>query len=189
MPTLGPNGWQVDTPQVQRLRVDEEQIGFWAGKFFRSYLELNVPVAGPFVSARFTSPIDFILWAQTLDLSQGALRCEIFVGNVVPIVPAGVWSQVPLIGVNRMLNGRPQPYYTPQVTIETGGSFTGGTAVDLMTLRAAGQNGQASNVGESSTERGLPPGVYYIRLSTITGGLAVNDPAQGVYSIVWEERP
>ncbi|MFC4518603.1 hypothetical protein [Cupriavidus pinatubonensis] len=186
MPTLGPNGWQVETPQVQRLRVDEEQIGFWAGKFFRSYLELNIPVAGPMVSARFTSPIDFILWAQTLELSQGALRLEIFTGAVVP---SGSWTQVPVIGVNRMLNGRPQPYYVPQVTIETGGSFTGGTAVDLLTVRAAGQNGQASNVGESSTERGLPPGTYYIKLSTITGGLAVNDAAQGVYSIVWEERP
>lgn len=168
----------------QRLRVDPGQTGFFAGRMFRTYLELLIPVAGPAVCARFTSPIDFILWSQVLTLSQGALRCEVFAGAVTP---SGVWTPGPVIGVNRMVE-RPQPYYAPQVTVESGGQFTGGTPVDLLMLRTASQNGQSSNVGEGQTERGLPPGTYYVRFSTLTGGLAVNDAAQGTYAVEWEER-
>ena len=49
---------------AQRMRVDPGQTGFFAGRMFRSYLEQIIPVAGPAVSARFTSPVDFILWQQ-----------------------------------------------------------------------------------------------------------------------------
>ncbi|WP_066735657.1 hypothetical protein [Cupriavidus sp. D384] len=169
-----------------RVRVDPGQTGFFAGRFFRSYLEAVVPVAGPAVSARLTSPVDFILWSQVLTLTQGALRCEVFTGAT----PSGSWSALPVIGVNRM-SERPLyngAVYSPVVTVETGGSFTGGTPVDLMMVRTASQNGQSSNVGTNQSERGLPAGIYYIRFSTITGGLTVNDAAQMVYAIEWEER-
>ena len=186
--SLGANGWIVDPPQVERLRVDEGQIGFWAGKFFRAYVEAVIPTAGPAVSFRFISPIDFILWSQSLVLTQGALRLEVFTDpGGTPITPSGTWTNIPIIGVNRM-STRPQPFYPSQITIQTGGSFTGGTAVDLMMVRTASQNGQSSNVGGISTERGLPATTFYGRLSTLTGGLAVNDAAQALYSIVWEER-
>lgn len=168
----------------QRLRVDPGQTGFFAGRFFRSYVEAVIPVAGPPVSFRFTSPLDFILWVQELTLTQGALRLEIFTGAT----PAGTWTQLPVIGVNRMAQ-RPQPYYTAQCTVETGGSFTGGTSVDLVLVRTSSANNSAQNVGDNTTERGLPAGVYFGRFSTLTGGLTVNDAAQMVYSIVWEERP
>ena len=64
-----------------------------------------------------------------------------------------------------------------------------GTSVDLLLVRTASANNSASNVGGSMTERGLPAGTYYIRLSTLTGGVTVNDAAQLIYSLVWEERP
>jgi len=161
-----------------------EQVGFFAGRMFRTYLESVIPVAGPSVSFRFVSPIDFILWQQTLTLTQGALRLEIFTGT---ITPSGSWTTLPSIGVNRMLE-RPIPVYTSQVVVETGGSFTGGVPVDLMLLRTASTNGQALNVGIQATERGLPAGSYYGRFSTITGGLTVNDAAQMLYTLRWEER-
>lgn len=173
----------------RRVRVDPGQTGFFAGKFFRSYLEAVIPVAGPPVSLRFTSPIDFILWSQSLTLTQGALRMEVFTGAVTP---SGTWTATPagVIGVNRMAQ-RPQPYYTPQATIETGGTFTGGTAVDLMMVRCATNQGNSSsqNAGTESTERGLPAGVYYIRFSTLTGGVVPTDAAQMIYTLEWEERP
>jgi len=164
--------------------VVNEQLGYLSGRMFRTYLESVIPTAGPAVSFRFISPIDFILWQQTLTLTQGALRLEVFTGAVTP---SGSWTALPNIGVNRMLE-RPAPAYVPQVVVETGGSFTGGTAVDLMLLRTASTNGQALNVGIQSTERGLPAGSYYGRFSTLTGGLPVNDPAQMLYTIRWEER-
>lgn len=167
----------------QRLRVDPGQTGFFTGQMFRTYLETVIPTAGPAVSFRFTSPIDFILWEQTLTLTQGALRFEVFTGAT----PSGSWTTLPVIGVNRM-SERPTPLYTPQVTVETGGSFTGGTPVDLMLIRTSAANNQAANVGGDSSERGLPAGTYYGRFSTLTGGLTVNDAAQMVYTLRWEER-
>lgn len=33
-----------------------------------------------------------------------------------------------------------------------------------------------------------PAGTYYGRLQTLTGGVAVNDAAQFLYHLIWEER-
>lgn len=171
----------------QRLRVDPGQTGFFAGRMFRTYLEFVMPVAGPAVCARFTAPIDFILWSQSLTITQGAVRYEVFAAAPTPIVPTGTWTAGPVIGVNRM-SERPQPFYTSQCTVESGGQFTGGNPLDLMQIRTASTNGQSSNVGNGTSERGLGAGVFYVRMSTLTGGLTVNDAAQGVISLLWEER-
>ncbi|MNS53860.1 hypothetical protein D3C71_1268760 [compost metagenome] len=168
-----------------RLRVDAGQTGFFAGRMFRSYINAVIPVAGPAVSFRFTSSKDFILWNQHLELTQGALQLEVFTGAVTP---SGTWTQRPIIGVNRM-SERPTPFYVPVITLESGGAFTGGTAVDLIQLRSSSANNSATNVGGEWTERGLPAGTYYGRFSTLTGGLTVNDAAQMLYSLTWEERP
>lgn len=168
----------------QRLRVDDGSTGFFAGRVFRSYLEQVIPTAGPPVTIRFTSPIDFILLSQTLTITQGALRMEVWTGAT----PSGSWTTMPVIGVNRM-SERPTPLYTAQCTLDFGGTITGGTAVDLQLLRTAAQNAQAQNVaGILPDGRGLPAGVYYIKFSTLTGGLTVNDAAQMVYALEWEER-
>ena len=167
-----------------RLRVDAGQTGFFAGRMFRSYISAVIPVAGPAVSFRFTSSKDFILWNQHLELTQGALQLEVFTGAVTP---SGTWTQRPIIGVNRM-SERPTPFYVPVITLESGGAFTGGTAVDLIQLRSSSANNSATNVGGEWTERGLPADTYYGRFSTLAGGLTVNDAAQMLYSLTWEER-
>lgn len=170
--------------QSRRLRVDPGQTGFFAGKFFRSYVESVIPTAGPSFQFRFTSPIDFILWSQVLELTQGALELRIYTGAT----SSGSWTARPIIGVNRMAE-RPQPPYASQATLETGGNFTGGTEVDLIKVRAAAANNGAQNVGVEASERGLPAGVYHGRFQTLTGGVTVNDAAQLLYSLLWEERP
>lgn len=167
-----------------RLRVDPGQTGFFAGRFFRSYIESLIPVSGPSVQFRFTSPVDFILWSQVLELTQGALELRVYTGAT----SSGTWTQRPVIGVNRMAE-RPQPYYTPLVTLETGGNFTGGTEVDLIKVRTSSANNSAQNVGAQASERGLPAGTYHGRFTTLAGGVTVNDAAQMVYSLLWEERP
>lgn len=167
-----------------RMRVDPGQTGFFAGKMFRSYIEAIIPKAGQDLSFRFTSTVDFILWAQALTLTQGALSFRIFTGSTA----SGTWTQRPVIGVNRMAS-RPFPYYTPVATIETGGAFTGGTEVDATLVRASASNNSAQNVGAEFGERGLPAGIYFGRFSTLTGGLTVNDDAQMMFQIRWEERP
>lgn len=170
--------------QNRRLRVDPGQTGFFAGKFFRAYIESVIPTAGPSFQFRFTSPIDFVLWSQVLELTQGALELRIYTGAT----SSGSWTSRPVIGVNRMAE-RPQPPYASQVTLETGGNFTGGTEVDLIKVRAAAANSGAQNVEVQASERGLPAGVYHGRFQTLTGGVTVNDAAQLLYSLLWEERP
>lgn len=167
-----------------RIRVDPGQTGFFAGRMFRNYHEALIPVAGPSVQFRFTSPVDFILWQQNLDLTQGALEMRVYTGAT----PSGTYVDKTPIGVNRMAE-RPQPYYDAQCRIGFGGNFTGGTEVDLLKLRASAANNTANNVGGDFSERGLPAGTYYGRFSTLTGGVTVNDAAQMVYLLLWEERP
>lgn len=172
--------------QSSRLRVDPGQTGFFAGRMFRSFFSSTIPVAGPAQSFRFVSPIDFILWSQELTLTQGALQFEVFTGAT----DGGGWTtELPIIGVNRM-SERPTPFYTPQITIQTDGSFTGGTRVDLMIVNAGANVGNQSsqNAGGQTTERGLPAGTYFGRFSTLTGGIAPVDAALFLYNLAWEER-
>lgn len=169
----------------QRIRVDPGQTGFFAGRMFRSYTEQIIPVAGPSVQFRFTAPIDFILWSQVLTLTQGAIRLEIYTGAT----PSGVWTPLPVFGINRM-SERPSPFYTSLCTVDVGGDFSGGTEVDRVIVRASSNVGNqgSQNVGGEVSERGLPAGVYFGRLSTLTGGVAPVDAAQLIYSLSWEER-
>lgn len=168
----------------RRLRVDPGQTGFFAGKFFRSYAEASIPTGGPSFQLRFTSPVDFILWSQVLTLTQGAVEFRVYTGAA----GSGAWTDLSPIGVNRMA-ARPQPYYTAQARLATGGNFTGGTEVDLIKIRTSAQNATASNIQESASERGLPAGTYFMRIQTLTGGVTVNDAAQLIYTLLWEERP
>lgn len=167
-----------------RLRVDVGETGFFERRMFRTYYELNIPADGSAPRQfRFTAPINFILWEQTLELDQGALRYEVFIGAT----SSGTWTALPIIGQNRMTEA---PLYNPVCTVETGGNFTGGTVVDLLRVRTAAVNNQATNVGNAaSSERGLPAGTYHVRVNTLTGGLPVNDAAQGIITLRWEERP
>lgn len=174
----GPDG------RAPRLRVDPGQTGFFDGRMFRNYINGVIPTVGPTVQFRFTAVVDFILWVQQMDLTQGALQMEVFTGAT----STGVWTDLTPIGLNRMLS-RPQPYYVPVNKLSIGGDFTGGTQVDLMQLRAAAANNNANNVGGDFSERGLPPAVFHGRFSTLAGGLTVNDAAQFLYQLYWEERP
>ncbi|AXF52877.1 MAG: hypothetical protein [Bacteriophage sp.] len=167
-----------------RLRVDTGQTGFFAGRMFRSFLQGVVPVAGPTVQFRIFSPIDFVLWSNEISLTQGAVQMSLYTGAT----PSGTWTKAPTIGVNRM-QSRPQPYYESPIYLESGGDFTGGTLVDPVPVRAPAGNNNADNVKESASERGLPAGTYYGRISTLTGGLQVNDDAHFTYKPSWEDRP
>lgn len=169
--------------KAARIRVDPGQTGFFAGRFFRSYIEATIPIAGPSLQMKFSCPVDFILWSQVLSLTQGALEFRVYTGAT----ESGTWNARPIIGVNRMIQ-RPQPYYSPLATFYTGGNFTGGTEVDVIKIRTASQNVSSSNIEEQASERGLPPGDYYGRFQTLTGGLNVNDAALMIYSLLWEER-
>lgn len=177
---LSPDLYTSGTEGFRRLRVDTGQTGFFEGREFRTFYELNI-ATGTSVYIRFTSPIDFIIFEQSLTLDSGSVRFTALTGST----PGGTYSNVlPVVGKNRMVT-RKAPFYLSQITISSGGTATGGTIVELFRVTAANATAQQQTVlGAASTERGLPAGTYYLRLENIG-----NSAATGVYTLIWEERP
>lgn len=177
---LSPDLYTSDTEGFRRLRVDAGQTGFFEGREFRTFYELNI-ATGTSVYIRFTSPVNFIIFEQSLTLDSGSIRFTALTGAT----PAGTYSTVlPVIGKNRMTT-RKAPFYSAQSTVATGGTATGGTIVELFRVVAANATAQQQTVlGAASTERGLPAGTYYLRLENFG-----NNAATGVYTLIWEERP
>lgn len=169
----------------RRIRVDVAQTGFFEGREFRSFAELSIP-SGQSQWIRVTAPVEFILFEQVLSIDAGGVRFSAYAGAT----GTGDYStSLPVIGKNRMVTRRDyntvSGHYEPQITVATGGSATGGTLVEVARLVAAGATAQQATVGSiMATERGLPVGVYYLKLENIS-----NTTATGVYSIFWEERP
>lgn len=177
---LSPDLYTSDTEGFRRLRVDAGQTGFFEGREFRTFYELNI-ATGTSVYIRFTCPVDFIIFEQSLTLDSGSVRFTAITGAT----PAGTYSNtLPVIGKNRMTS-RKTPFYSAQSTVATGGTATGGTIVELFRVVAANATAQQQTVlGAASTERGLPAGTYYLRLENFG-----NNAATGVYTLIWEERP
>lgn len=174
-----------------RVRVDVGQTGFFEGREFRAYFEFSdeenteLAVAGV-RRFKFSSPVDFILQSQLIEVDKGGVRLQAFTGAT----DGGGWSSVSVVGKNRSPTRRVFPngsYYVGQATFYTGGTFTGGTQVDVIRARTAAQTVSATNVGASQDDvRFLPAGDYFLIMQPLIG---VNDPSEGTYSISWEERP
>lgn len=164
----------------RRVRVDVAQTGFFEGREFRSFYEFNIP-QGQTVTLRFSSPVDFILFRQSLSVDAGGIRLVAYANATA----GGVFSiALPIIGKNRMAS-RATPYYTVQATIRTGGFTVGGNIVEVVRVVSANATAQAATVGgQFADERGLPAGDYFIDLQNTS-----NSAATGVYSLFWEERP
>lgn len=169
--------WTTNTESFRRLRVDVAQTSFFLGKQFRSYYDFTLSALGVRYF-RFTSLVDFVLYEQNISISDGAVRLSVWTGAT----PSGSWTSIPVIGKNRM-SSIPQPPYVTQVTFETGGTFTGGTEVEVIRVVSATATAQRSSVGASSgDERGLPASTFYIKVEA-TAGTPVC-----VYNLFHEER-
>lgn len=164
----------------RRVRVDSGQTGFFEGREFRTFREFSIPT-GQSLFIKFVSPIDFILFEQSLTLDAGSVRFTALTGST-EATPFN--TPLPVVGKNRMAL-RPLPYYVPVILVTTGGTVTGGTIVEVFRVVAANATAQQQTVGGAAqTERGLPAGTYYLRIENIG-----NATATGVYSLFWEERP
>lgn len=181
MSTIGNTGLPADLLTAdrrgtRRLRVDVGQTGFFERREFRISEELNIPT-GTSLVYRFESPVNFILWEQVLECDANLLKFEAIVGGT----EGGTFTPVPIWGKNRM---NEQPEYTGQVMVSKGGTVAGGQVAEFLRIKAAGATAQRSSVGMSvGSERGLPAGVYHMKLSAIGGDVT------GTFALVWEERP
>ena len=158
----------------RRLRVDDGQTGFFAGREFRAYHEFTANTV-----FKVVVPINVILWDLSILLSAGQARLETVVGGT----EGGSFSvPVPVFPRNTMTE-RQTPLYTNQVAISSGGTHTGGTVLDILVNKTADNSNFSASAGsEGGDERGIGPGTYYFRL-TVTG------TTSGIIKARWEERP
>lgn len=184
VPDFGPNDLLTSSAEsFRRVRVDPAQTGFFEGREFRTFYEFSI-AGGTSVVLKFSCPVDFILFAQKLTVDAGSIRLSAITG-ATESTPFN--TAMPVIGKNRMASRRKYPggYYAAQATIASGGTITGGTVVEVVRVVSNGATAQQSTVGgQTSDERGLPAGAYYLKLEKIGLGAAT-----GVYSLFWEERP
>lgn len=165
----------------RRVRVDVGQTGFFAGREFRTFRELNIAASTTLV-IKAVVPINVILFGLKASIESGQLRLATVAGGT----PGGSFSEtLPIFGRNNM-SERPEPFYVPQVVLTAGGTHTDGTEIDVLRLKANANTNQASTVGaEGGDERGVAAATYHFRLQN----LSATDAVVGVFSARWEERP
>lgn len=162
--------------EVRRLRVDVGQTGFFAGREFRTFLELDISNT---LTIQVNVPLDVILFNLQLDLVEGGARIATIVGGT----PSGSFGvTMPVIPVNSMSNA---PAYTPLVTLAHGGSVSGGTVLDVLLAQTSNIGSAAQSVGAGGQgERGIAAGTYYYQIEPTSGSNLV-----AVFRGRWEERP
>lgn len=178
----------------RRLRVDQGQTGFFEGREFRTFKELNIPgSAGTKLVVKVVVPLNIIFHAASFEVDSGALRVSTVAGGTeggtfndpLPIIPKNRMTEVPTYEDT----GLP---YAAQVTLAaggtlTGGTLTGGTVLDVVRLvtSAGGQSQNVEAVGNGDdAERGIAPGTYYFVFELLTGTTVT-----GTFHAHWEERP
>lgn len=164
-----------------RVKVDVAQTGFFRGREFRTFKEINIGAGQTYV-VKAEVLGNLILQGLDLVLDDGVVRLTTVVGGAA----GGTWAEtLPVFNRNNMSIGPDREALVAATTVLTaGGTHTGGTVLDIVRLRAANATGAASSVGLSaSDERGIAAGTYYFRLENLGAGAAV-----GVWRARWEER-
>jgi len=188
---LTASGWQVEPAGAERQRVDDEEIGFYDGREFRTFKEFSQP-AGTAIAAganyviKAVVPINVILSGLSLNFDNGQIRMETVIGGT----EGGVFGEtLPLFAANNM--GVPDRslvpgggFYLPKTILTAGGTLTGGTVIDVIRLKVENSTGAAASVGNiPQDERGVAANTYYFRLFNIGAGVA-----EGTFKARLEER-
>ena len=162
----------------RRLRVDVAQTGFFAGREFRTFKEINLATSQAYY-VKAVVPVNIILFANVISLTGGELKLYTSVGGT----ESGTFSETLPIFARNTMSERPTPVYTPQVVLTAGGIVTGETNLDLVWVKAADNTNFSGNVGGSTgDERGVAANTYHFRLLSVSA-------STGVWNVWWEERP
>lgn len=161
-----------------RLRVDVGQTGFWAGREAATFLKFDIPTATTQV-IKVVAPLNTVVQILGASLILGIVEIELVQGGT----EGGAFSTpLPVYRTNVMTTASA---YTPQVTMATGGTHTGGTVLNMLILNAGSPAAQAHEVVASNDlPFGFAAGTYYIRIVNVDGS-----NAKGVFRARWEERP
>lgn len=165
-----------------RLMVEEQSTGFYDGRQFRMWVELNIPAGGT-LWVKHTIGSNFTLHDQRIVLESGTVRWS---ANAQMATTPGPWTLATFRRRNQM-SSQPQPPFVSTSVIETSttaAAATGGFEVDVMRVSAVGNGQNAITVQQNAGLRGLAAGVYHAKLFNPSAEAAV-----GVYDWWWEERP
>ena len=166
-----------DNGDYARLRVDVGQTGFFAWREARTFYQFEI-ASGATQVIKVVSQTDTIVQSFSVELDLAEIKLELVVGGT----EGGTFdTPLPIFKTNTMSTASD---YTPTVTMNRGGTHTGGTVVDLLTA-ISGDNVNKS-VSQSASEdqpQGFSAGTFYIRLTNTDG-----NTAQGIFRARWEER-
>lgn len=164
-----------------RVDVDSQLASFYAGTQARTFYELSIG-AGASVYVRMQRPVDIIIKGFRLSVNSGEIRCEIYRNAAA----AGTWNtELPVLSKNET-SLRPPPLYVPKVSLQTGGTFSGGTLYDVIDITTANASAQQATVGgDAQGDLGAPSGsVGYYKFTNPGSGTS-----KGIFSAWWEELP
>lgn len=163
-----------------RLEVDVGNTGFFAGREFRTLHEIAIATGATEV-IKVVSTVDTIVEMFSAEIISAKLRVELRVGGT----EGGTFNTaLPIFKTNTMTTSSA---YTSNVTMNVGGTHTGGTLVDLLLLKSGDGTSASKDIATSAVEglpQGFAAGTFYIKLIN-TDGATVN----GVFKTRWEERP
>lgn len=161
-----------------RVRVDVGQTGFFAGREARTFYEFSI-ASGATQVIKVVSPTNTIVQTFSVELELAAIRLELRVGGT----EGGTFNTaLPILKTNTMTE---QSGYTPQVTMNIGGTHTGGTLVDVLTaVSGANPNKSVASSTSENLPQGFAAGTFYIKLINTDGATAT-----GIFRARWEERP
>jgi hypothetical protein len=164
--------------EYSRLRVDTANTGFFAGREARTFYQFSIP-NGQSQVIKVVSLTDTIVQNLILELDLASLRLELVVGGT----EGGTFATpLPIFKTNTMSTASD---YVPQVTMNRGGTHTGGTVVDVLTaISGANENKSVSQTATEDLPQGFAAGTFYIRLINTDGATAT-----GIFRARWEERP
>ena len=167
-----------DNGDYARLRVDSGQTGFFAGREARTFYKFSI-ASGASQVIKVASPVNTIVQSFSLETFLAEIRTELVVGGT----EGGTFSTaLPILKTNTMST---TSSYMPQVTMNVGGTHTGGTVVDLLiSISGANKNKSISAGATENLPQGFSAGTFYIRLINTDGATA-----SGIFRARWEERP
>lgn len=150
------------------LLTETSRLGFIEGREFRTFKEISFEANQVYI-IKVVAPYDLLLSQLDLTLDSGSVKMTTYVGGT----PTGSFTEIiPLIPKNNM-SRRPTPYYTPVTqlsAIPSGGTLTGGTAIDIIRVVAANATAQQQSVGSAPFDvRGVGAGTYYLKFEALSG--------------------
>ena len=164
---------------VGRVKVEDGNTSLTIGRAFRAYKEFSL-AAGSVETIQVVSPINFRLTSITLTVDSGEIRYE-SIGGATEVT---AFTPLPTI-FNKNTRDDMIPAYAGVITAGTGGTFTGGSVLDVARIKTGTNSQRVSIVEQAQSVRDIGPGTYYITLTNSSG----SSTATGIFYSHWEEWP